>query len=90
MTIYTWDEAKRRSNLRKHGPDFADAHIVFAWHPITYEDTRYHYAERRFITLGYFRDIEVSIAHPEDSYGIRIISFRRATRREKRILLAAQ
>ena len=90
MTIYTWDEAKRSSNLHMHGLDFADAYIVFDWHPITYEDTRYHYTERRFITLGYFQGIEVSIAHTEDSYGIRIISFRRASRREKRILLAAQ
>jgi uncharacterized protein (DUF4415 family) len=26
---FTWDEAKRRSNLRKHGFDFAEVEIVF-------------------------------------------------------------
>jgi uncharacterized DUF497 family protein len=90
MTTYTWDEAKRQYNLRQHGLDFADAHAVFDWHAFTYEDTRYHYSERRYITLGYFQGVEVSIAHTEDNYGIRIISFRKAGSREKRILLAAQ
>jgi uncharacterized protein len=26
--VYVWDEAKRLSNLRKHGLDFADADLV--------------------------------------------------------------
>ncbi|MTV39939.1 BrnT family toxin [Duganella radicis] len=90
MTIYTWDETKRKANLRLHGLDFADAHSVLEWSQVTYEDTRYHYNERRFITLGYFQGFEVSIAHTEDNYGIRIISFRKASRWEKRILHTAQ
>jgi uncharacterized DUF497 family protein len=27
--VYEWDEAKRESNLRKHGYDFADADLVY-------------------------------------------------------------
>jgi uncharacterized DUF497 family protein len=27
--VYEWDEAKRRSNLKKHGYDFADADAVY-------------------------------------------------------------
>lgn len=27
--MYQWDEAKRLSNLEKHGLDFADAHLVY-------------------------------------------------------------
>jgi uncharacterized DUF497 family protein len=27
---YEWDEAKRKSNLKEHGFDFADAGAVFA------------------------------------------------------------
>jgi uncharacterized DUF497 family protein len=27
--VIVWDEGKRQSNLRKHGLDFADAHLVY-------------------------------------------------------------
>lgn len=38
--------------------------------------------EQRFITLGLLAGIPVSIAHTESANEIRIISFRKATRRE--------
>ncbi|MYM75734.1 hypothetical protein GTP56_26575 [Duganella sp. FT134W] len=41
MTIYTWDEAKRKSNLRKHGLDFIDAHTIIERSSYVVEDTRY-------------------------------------------------
>lgn len=82
MTIYTWDEAKRQSNLRKHGLDFADAPAVFDWWPVTYEDTRFHYSERRFNTIGIFRGVTVVLTYTEHGNEIRIISFRKADKRE--------
>jgi len=27
--VYAWDEAKRKSNLKKHGLDFGDAYLVY-------------------------------------------------------------
>lgn len=27
--MIVWDEAKRKANLKKHGFDFADAHLVY-------------------------------------------------------------
>jgi uncharacterized protein len=27
--VFVWDEAKRQSNLEKHGLDFRDAHLVY-------------------------------------------------------------
>ena len=27
--VFVWDETKRRSNLKKHGLDFTDAHLVY-------------------------------------------------------------
>jgi uncharacterized DUF497 family protein len=83
MTIYTWDEAKRQSNLRKHGLDFADASVVFKGAVLVEDDLRFHFGERRFNTLGYFQGEEVSITHTERHNGIRIISFRKATRKER-------
>lgn len=82
MTIYTWDETKRRSNLRKHGLDFVDAPAVFDWWPVTYEDTRFRYGERRFNTIGIFHGDIVVITYTESDDEIRIISFRKADKRE--------
>lgn len=50
--IYEWREAKRASNLAKHGVDFADA-IAALEDPfnLTLED-RDAQGEARFITLG--------------------------------------
>ena len=78
-----WDEAKRRTNLRKHGFDFADAEDVFAGLTCTIEDLRFDYGERRFVTFGMLRDTVVVIAHTETSREIRVISMRKATRHEQ-------
>lgn len=78
-----WNEAKRRTNLRKHGLDFADAEEVFAGITCTIEDGRFDYGEQRFLTLGLLRDTVVVIAHTETPGDIRIISMRKATRHEQ-------
>ena len=44
---FIWDEAKRESNLRKHGLDFADAYRVFEGVVVQQPDTRFHYDEHR-------------------------------------------
>ena len=53
MTTYTWDEAKRKSNLRKHGLDFADVPAVLERATYTKEDARFHYSERRYTQSGF-------------------------------------
>jgi len=83
---FTWDEKKRLLNLKKHGLDFSHAEKVLLSPIHTYEDKRYSYSERRFTTLGFFEGKPVAITHTETDYEIRIISFRRATRRETEIL----
>ena len=80
---FTWDERKRRSNLRDHGFDFADAKRVFEGPTVTYEDNRFEYGEHRLVTLGLVRGVAVSIAHTETPNRIHVISFRRATRYEE-------
>lgn len=79
---FTWDEKKRQANLKKHGLDFAYAQDVFDTSTLTYEDKRYFYNERRFILVGYLNGVPVSITYTEDDYEIRIISFRKASRRD--------
>lgn len=75
---FTWDEAKRRSNLRKHGLDFADAHKVFAGPMVLFEDDRVDYGEQRMIGMGLLGALVVLIVHVESDETIRIISMRKA------------
>jgi uncharacterized DUF497 family protein len=49
---FTWNDAKRQANLKKHALDFADASRVVAGHTLTRPDTRFSYGEARFSTLG--------------------------------------
>ena len=80
---YTWDNTKRKSNLKKHRLDFADAEIVFEGLTLTIPDNRFDYGEDRFITFGMLDGVVVIIAHTERSDETRIISLRKATKHEE-------
>ena len=82
--MFAWDEAKRLTNLRKHGIDFRDAQKIFLGFTLTAEDDWESYGERRFLTLGLLDDQVVSVAHTEQGENIRIISIRKATKHEAR------
>ncbi len=82
---FRWSQAKRHSNLVKHGLDFADAEQVFAGVTFTFEDDRYDCGERRFVTLGLLNGRPVSLVHTETAHEIRIVSFRQAAPRETRL-----
>jgi len=79
---FLWHEPKRRSNLNKHGLDFADAEQVFAGPTLTTGDAGSHYGEQRFNTLGLLGATVVCICHTESDEAIRIISMRRAENHE--------
>ena len=75
---YTWDDAKRQSNLIKHGLDFSDAPKVFEGPLVLFEDDRHDYGEQRMIGIGLLDFLVVLIVHVESDEEIRIISMRRA------------
>jgi uncharacterized protein len=78
-----WDDAKNRANIRKHGFDFADAEEVFRGLLLVDPDTREDYGEKRWIGIGSIRGRAVHVVFTEPSPDtIRIISLRKATRRE--------
>jgi uncharacterized protein len=84
--MYEWDEAKSRSNFAKHGLDFADAEQVLTGPCVTFVDSRFDYGEVRLITLGLLANRVVVIAHaPRGDGNTRIISMRKANRREQEI-----
>lgn len=82
---FTWSETKRQSNCARHRLDFADAVTVFTGLTFTFEDARFRYDEKRYITVGLLRGKPVCIVHTEHANQIRIISFRKATCREAEI-----
>jgi uncharacterized DUF497 family protein len=86
---FAWSEAKRSANIRAHGLDFVDAPRVFEGVTYTFEDDRFSYGEQRFVTLGLLAGVPVSVVHTETEHEIRIISFRKATKREAKIYFDA-
>ena len=81
---FTWDEAKRQENVRKHAIDFADLPQVFEGKVLTSRDDGDHYNEERFVSIGLLRHIVVLIAHTETDDEIRIIHARKANRETAR------
>src|ERR1039458_9163458 len=87
MTLFEWDEAKAESNLRKHGISFDDAVEVF-YDPYAVIEQDGVDGELRWLAIGRVARIAVLyVAHTIESEGhdevIRIISARRADRRER-------
>lgn len=80
----TWDETKRRANLRRHKLDFAGAEAIWDDLTITREDVRERYEERRYVTFGMLNGEVVVLVHTERDGDIHIISLRRAERYETR------
>lgn len=84
--MYEWDEAKREANLRKHKLDFRDAYLVYD-NPkkITYRlQTR---TEVRFqdIALVEIGGNVLSLIYVLRGGNVRVISFRYASRKERRV-----
>ena len=84
---FLWDPRKAASNQRKHGVGFQEATTVFDDSlSVTVPDPDHSVAEERFLLLGLSnRRRLLVVAHSEQSESIRIISARRANRRERRI-----
>jgi uncharacterized protein len=81
---FSWDERKRRLNLKDHGLDFVDAPSVFEGPTFTFEDDRFAYDEQRYMTLGFLAGMVVSIVHTESPSRIHVISFERRREMKKR------
>ena len=82
---FEWDEAKRRSNINRHGFDFVEVERIFASDIFTLLDDRFDYGEIRFLTLGILNGTVVAVAHTETDEVTRIISVRKARKNEEEI-----
>ena len=83
---FEWDSRKARSNLAKHGVGFQEASTIFG-DPLslTIPDPEHSLSEKRYITVGRaFSGKLLVVVHMERGDNIRIISARRASRRERK------
>jgi len=82
---YQWDPKKATSNLRKHGIEFADAVGIFEddW-ALTIKEQDVE-GEQRFVSIGLdFLGRLIVVVYTYRNDDIRIISARRATKRERK------
>jgi uncharacterized protein len=79
--MISWDESKRRENIRKHRIDLAELELIFDAPMITVEDNRESYGELRLQSLGMWRGRVVFLVWtPRDDDTAHLISCRHADR----------
>ena len=74
--MITFDEAKRKANIAKHGIDLAECEAVFDFPMLTIEDDRAVYGERRFASLGLLTGRVVMLVWTDREAGSHVISCR--------------
>lgn len=89
--MYEWDEAKREANLRKHRLDFWAAHLVYE-NPqkVTYRLRSEPEIRLLDIALVELKGAVLALVYTIRNGNIRFISFRYASRRERRRYAAAK
>lgn len=84
--IFEWDDLKNRLNIRKHGVSFEDALKIFSLPATTSFDDQHSDFEDRYTAMGFLgtKLLVVNFLQAKEDT-VRIISARKATRREERL-----
>ena len=86
---FTWDEDKQEINIKKHGITFFEAATVFDdENALIAHDPDHSKEEDRFIIIGFSESVKLLIVchcYRSDDSVIRIISARKASRKERKI-----
>ena len=82
--MLTWDEAKRRRNIKLHGLDFDGCDAIWDHFNVTREDKRQDYGEVRLVCFGQLANDVVVMVYTERPNGPHIISLRKAEKHEAR------
>ena len=85
MVFFEWDPEKAKRNLEIHGVSFDEASTSFGdAHSLTIYDPLHSEDEDRFILIGNtYKNRLLVVVHTERGNRIRIISARKATRKER-------
>ena len=85
--IFEWDESKAEKNEQKHGVSFEEAESIF-YDPrsVTIADPDHSETELRFIDIGTSNyDRILVVVYTERENRVRLISARRASRKERKM-----
>lgn len=78
-----WDEVNRAANLAKHGMDFGDLTIAFIDDAVIVPGN----VAPRLVAVGYLNGVTVAATfRPLGTEAISVISMRRASEKERRLL----
>ena len=87
--IFEWDDTKNESNQTKHGVSFEEAQTVFFdENAIQFDDPDHSIDEERFLFLGFSQRLKVLVVchcYRNDESTIRIVSARKATKKEQKV-----
>ncbi len=82
---FTWDPAKNRVNVRRHGIAFQDAARIFEGPTVERVDDRFDYGEMRVYAIGLVNGIEITVIYADRESGARhLISAWRSEPHERR------
>ena len=86
MIIFEWDPQKAKTNFEKHGITFDEASTVFKdTLSLTIEDPLHSYDEERLVLIGMsYKNSLLVVVHTEREESIRVISARKAVKRERK------
>jgi uncharacterized protein len=82
--MLTWDESKRKINIKTHDLDFLGCDAIWDHFTITREDKRQDYGEARLVCFGILNHEIVVMVYTERENGAHIISLRKAEKHEAR------
>lgn len=81
---FEWDKSKNKTNIDKRDLDFADAWQIFDAPMLVRIDNRKYYGEKRFVGIGFLKNLVVVIVFTEpNEQMIRVVSLRKALKYER-------
>ena len=83
----TWDERKRKSNIKNHELDFVGCEAVFDGPVVAWDDDREAYGELRINLLGWLNGTVVHLTYTEREDDLHVISLRKAEKHEIRYFI---
>jgi uncharacterized DUF497 family protein len=87
---FEWDDAKHAKNLRERGIGFDDGARIFEAQTVIWADERRDYGEDRFRAIGETGGDILHVAFTQRGDIVRIISIRRANRKEAALWRSAK
>ena len=80
----TWDEPKRKANIKKHRLDFPGCEAIFDGPVSITEDASASYGEQRLNAVGWFQGTVVYMTYVERDDDFHVVSLREAEKHEIR------